>query len=141
MSQPPCRRSLVGPGIAIFAACCLLAAAGCGSSAGSRLTGTVKFKGEPVASGKIYFSPATKDAEGHVGFADIRGGSYDTSQRGSQGVVGGPTTVKIEGFDAGGTMQFSWATKADLPKEGGTKDFEVPADAAKNAAKPPEKQP
>jgi hypothetical protein len=140
MSDPQRSRSLLGPGISLVAACCLLAAAGCGGQAGSRLSGTVKFKGEPVPSGKIYFSPE-KDTEGHVGFADIRSGSYDTSQRGSQGIVGGPTTVKIEGFDAGGAMLFSWVTKADLPKGGGTKDFDVPADAAKNAAKPPEKQP
>src|SRR5688572_23157705 len=74
---------------------------GCGGDGeGSRyqVSGTVKFAGEPVKTGRIYFDPdvtANKDAQ--QGYADIKDGEYDTDD-GGKGVSGGKYVARIEGF-------------------------------------------
>ena len=111
-----------------------LACAGCSDSKGNKVTGKVTFKGQPVASGKIYFTPdASKKNAGMSGYADIKDGSYDTSAKGSQGTDGGPMGVKIEGYDSSGKMIFTYSTTVELPKDASaTQDFDVPETAAKN---------
>lgn len=137
-TSPP--RPAVGR-LAVAACVTALACAGCGSeSKGHRVSGKVTFKGQPVAVGKIYFTPdASKKNEGMPGYAAVRDGSYDTSAKGSQGVGGGPMIVRIEGYD-GEKLIFVYDTTADLPAESSTKDFDVPESAAvtlKDAGPPP----
>lgn len=136
-------------GAVVFIGCCL--AAGCGGAKVYRVSGKVTFKGQPVPEGKIYFTPdTTKGNTGPAGFADIKNGEYDT-QKGGQGITGGPMVVAITGVDPAGKLDKAdtggdvtakslfprYETKADLPKSDGTKDFDVPVEALK----PPPKQP
>lgn len=121
-----------------------LLALGCGDPKTYRLSGKVTFKGQPLAAGKIYFSPdRSKGNTAPSGYADIKAGAYDTAAAGGRGYAGGPTIVAIEGFDPGakGAKDTSGesAPKAlfprhefgvDLGREDQTKDFEVPAAAA-----------
>jgi len=109
-----------------------------------RVSGKATFAGNPIPVGKIYFMPdGAKENTGAPGFAEIRDGKYDTSASGGQGVGGGPMIVKIEGNNGAGSTDDNnvaqplfppYETTADLPKSSTTKDFDVPADAAK--AKP-----
>ena len=70
---------------------------GCGSGAPAQqhLSGTITFKGAPVAGGMIYFEPAAGNS-GHTGFARIAAGRYDTAAEGGKGHVGGKLSVRIE---------------------------------------------
>jgi hypothetical protein len=125
-------------------------AAGCGGGDGThRLSGKVTFKGEPIATGKIYFLPdTTKGNTGPGGYADITDGRYDTDAAGGRRAVAGAAKVAIEAWeplpktdkdsDITSKVLFPrYETTADLPA-GGTMDFDVPAAAAdKNAAKTP----
>ncbi|QDU22450.1 hypothetical protein [Urbifossiella limnaea] len=120
---------------------------GCGDGKGYRLQGKVTFKGQPVAAGRIYFSPdGSKGNSGASGFADIKAGVYDTSASGGRGFGGGPAIIAIEGYDpsaAGGKDKGDTSGEVtikalfpryeftvDLAKESQTKDFDVPAEAA-----------
>ncbi|MBL8867676.1 MAG: hypothetical protein JNK93_19130 [Planctomycetia bacterium] len=137
------RRSLLAllPTIVLFAT-------GCGGDGTSRVSGTVKFAGQPVKAGKIYFTPdGAKGNSGPTGYAEIIDGAYDTSAAGGRGAGKGAMIVAIEGRDpsqAGKTEKGDtsgevtvktlfprYETTADLPGGATTKDFEVPADAAK----------
>ncbi|HYH69566.1 MAG TPA: hypothetical protein VD866_33025 [Urbifossiella sp.] len=121
-------------------------ALGCGDGKGYRFQGKVTFKNQPIAAGKIYFNPDTsKGNTGPSGFADIKDGAYDTSATGGRGYGGGPTIIAIEGFDPSAKGAKDKDDKSgettikalfpryeftmDLPKEGQTKDFDVPGDA------------
>ena len=120
---------------------------GCGGS-GNRVSGKVTFNGQPVKAGKIYFIPdAAKANKGPTGFANIIDGQYDTSAAGGSGAGKGPMVVAIEGTDkdkegktakgdTSGEVTVTplfprYEITADLPDSSSTKDFEVPADAAK----------
>jgi hypothetical protein len=126
--------------------------AGCGGDGANRVSGTVKFKGAPVPKGKIYFMPDTaKGNTGATGYADITDGAFDTSSSGGRGAVKGAVIVAIEGWDPSQTAK---PVKGDTSGEttvqmlflryetnlevtgATTKDFEVPAEAAKGP-KPP----
>lgn len=120
---------------------------GCGNDGTQHLSGTVTFQGKPVPAGKIYFLPdSSKNNTGPSGWADIKDGRYDTSAAGGSGVITGPMVVAIEGIDprppAGAdpsgeittTVLFPrYETTIDLSSEDVTKDFEVPAEAAKGS--------
>jgi len=131
---------LLVPALAVFAL-------GCGDGKAYRFQGKVTFKNQSIVAGKIYFNPDTsKGNTGPSGFADIKDGAYDTSATGGRGYGGGPTIIAIEGFDPSakgakdkGDTSGETTIKAlfpryeftmDLPKEGQTKDFDVPGDAA-----------
>jgi len=111
--------------------CCL--ALGCGGGAKLyRVTGNVKFDGNPVPAGKIYFTPDTsKNNSGAPGWADIKDGKYDTAAPGGQGVVGGPMIVKIEGSNGTTPLFANYQTSAELPRGAATQDFDVPASEGK----------
>lgn len=132
---------------------CVLSSSGC-SDGGSayRITGTVTFKGQPIPEGRIYFLPDnTKGNTGAGGFAEIKNGKYDTSAPNGRGSVGGPMKVAIEGWDPSGEVKgddpevtvaslfHRYETEVDMPKESTSKDFDVPAEAAKR--KPESSQP
>ena len=116
-----------------------------------RVSGNVTFDGKPVPAGKIYFMPdGSKENSGTAGFAEIRDGKYDTSGAGGQNISGGPMVVKIEGASGAQSTDdnnvppplfFPFETTADLPKSNTTKDFDVPAGAAKPKPSVPATQP
>lgn len=133
------------PALVAVLTCVLVA--GCGKS-GTRVSGNVTFKGQPVPAGKIYFYPDTsKGNAGQAGFADIKGGKYDTGAPGGQGVPAGPVIVAIDGLDPAARPDKAdksgeatvkalfprYETKAELPSGTSTKDFDVPASASQPA--------
>lgn len=122
---------------------CLLAL-GCGDSEGItryRMTGTVSFNGQPVPAGTIVFEPDSSAGNpGAAGSAIIVDGKYDTE---SLGIIGGPHFVRIDGAEKGGpndeagkTLFSGYQTKVDFPKQAGTQDFTVPAEAAQGGRTP-----
>lgn len=113
-----------------------LLVAGCGAGGPQRtdLSGNVTYQGEPVAAGKIYFTPdAARGNSGPGSFAEIREGRYATTP--GHGIVGGAYRVRIVGYDTppagegeagGGEPLFApRQIEVDLPKEGGTFDLVV----------------
>lgn len=103
-----------------------------------RLQGSVTFKGKPVPEGYIVFEPdASKGNSGGPGRAKILDGKYDTSADENVGVLGGPHLIRIQGFDKKITGESAqevalpkslftdYSVSEDLPKQDGTKDFEV----------------
>lgn len=122
----------------ILFTCAILAAfaiAGCGPGGPQRfqLSGEVSYNGEPVPAGEISFTPDS--SQGNTGpgaVAIIKAGRYETEP--GKGVVGGPHTVKISGFDGKvlpesdiGVMLFKPSIQsADLPRESGEFNFTVP---------------
>lgn len=131
--------------IRLVPALLVLSLMGCGSGL-NRMSGKVTFGGKPIPAGKIYFIPdGAKGNSGPSGYADIKDGAYDTSGEGGKGVGKGPMIVAIEGNDpaapvtdknipAGENVVKSlfprYETSVELNGEA-TKDFDVPADAAK----------
>jgi hypothetical protein len=78
--------------------------AGCGGDEISGLVdvaGSVTWKGNPIPSGFITFSPdAAKGATGTQGLAFIRDGKFDTRVGEKvRGVVPGPLQVMVSGYD------------------------------------------
>jgi len=109
---------------------------GCGSEKIHDLSGTITFKGKPVPAGHIVFEPDTSAGNsGAAGYATIKDGRYDTRILEGRGTEGGPHHVRILGLDGkprgellNGMPVFpEYSTTADLPKEDGQVDFEVPA--------------
>ncbi len=111
--------------------------AGCGDS-GPKLypiEGQVTYLGQPVKLGTIRFEPAGDKMDPRATpEALIRDGRYELTR--SKGVAGGPYTVYILAGDgkSGPEMPYGnalfppyYVTKVDLPKEGGTQDFHIPA--------------
>jgi hypothetical protein len=115
------------------AACTLLS----GCTRGPRLypvSGTVTHKGNPLPAGVIYFNPdVTRGNDGPQGYAIIKEGHYDTADTGGKGVLGGPYTVRIEGFDGmpgnelplGKPIFTDYQVAVDLPQTAATQDFDV----------------
>lgn len=145
-------RPLVGV-VAVLALC----AVGCGGGKTVRVSGKVTFGGKPVPSGKIYFmADGSKGNTGATGFADIVNGEYDTSADGGSGATPGPVKVVIDGFDptaspdkpkkTGPTEDVEqptvkvlfaqYETAFEIPSSTTTKDFDVPASAAKGPKEP-----
>ena len=126
---------------AVWLCCSVL---GCQGGSGNRfdISGTVTFQDKPVPAGMIYFSPdQTKHNDGPQGYAEIHNGRYDTRNTG-RGTRGGPVHVHIEGFDGQraedqpfGRALFFHDVDTELPRATATKDFQVPASAAKNVPK------
>jgi hypothetical protein len=131
-----------------LAAALTIGGVGCGGSDAPEtfhLSGNVTFDGKPVASGRIRFMPdSSKGNSGTAGYAEIKEGKFDTSA-GGKGHVSGPMIVSIEATDPSQEASPDdpdpqpsapppfprYQTTVELPKEDTTKDFEVPADAAK----------
>lgn len=142
-----CRRLARAVCLSLVSMLLCFLAIGCGGGKGYRLSGKATFKGQPIASGKIFFTPDLKSGSGPAGYADIKDGTYDTDWAGGHGVAGGPTTVRIEAIDPSYTpKEDKFGEKAakqlfppyqknvDIPKQAGTMDFDVPD--PKDAKKP-----
>lgn len=110
------------------------------------VSGNVTFDGKPIPRGLIRFVPdSSKENSGPAGVAVIIDGKYDTSAEGGKGHVGGPMVVHIEGHDPAKAKETdeetgeevvvplfqSYETTVELSKGDETKDFAVPAEAAK----------
>lgn len=122
----------------------LLAGCGGGDAGPERyhVSGEVKWNGQLVGDGMIYFEP-TQGNTGPAGFAAIRGGKYDTSLEGNKGHVGGKMLVRIvpglapdapilDDNAPPAASQFPlWQEVVDLPKETTTRNFDIPQDAEK----------
>src|SRR5438067_12731326 len=118
----------------------LALAAGCGGGAKklpvAMVSGKVTFKGQPVPAGFITFQAE----QGPVKSAEIRDGVYDTSKSADPGVIPGPTTIRITGFDGkklpyypqGKQIFNPYELKDQVAAGATTRDFDVPAAAANN---------
>lgn len=145
--------------IRVLPALACLALLGCGGEKLYRVSGKIRFNGNPVPSGKIYFMPdGSKGNTGPTGYADIKNGEYDTSAPGGQDAPPGPVIVAIEGLDPSAppdkpkkgeevseesTMKVlfpRYETTDEIPTSAYTKDYEVPAEAAKGPTQPKKKQ-
>jgi hypothetical protein len=96
----------------------------------ARLSGTVKYDGKPIPYGDIVFTPdGSKKNDGPQGFAKIRDGRYETE--GDKGIGGGPTIIRVTGFSSpdGQGHLCEVELPADLPRDGGTYDIDVPKQA------------
>jgi hypothetical protein len=123
--------------------------AGCGKNTGRfDYSGQVTFDGTPVPAGEVMFVPDTSRQNGGPGtVALIKDGRYQTPP--GKGAVGGPHVVRITGQDGipvpggdqhGRALFREYQMKADLPRQSGTYDFAVPAEA-KNTLAPPSRRP
>lgn len=129
---------------ALLAGCCCLCS--CGSSKDVAVTGTVTFQKQPIANGRIYFTPdiSKGNTAGGQGFAEIKDGKYDTRTKGARAVPPGKVLVRIEGYDGvavdeetprGKSLFYPHTIPDDLPAGSVlTKDYDVPA-SAKNPPK------
>ena len=120
----------------------LLATIGCSSADDGpkryQVSGDVIYDGKPLPAGKIFFAPDTEAGNsGPGGYADIFDGHYDTNVGSAKGVVPGPHTVRVEGFDGQssakndfhpkGNMLFPvYSDEIDVPEESSQHDFDIP---------------
>jgi hypothetical protein len=123
----------------------LACAAGCGSGATNRVAvwGNVTWKGAPVPSGIVYFSPDTKKGNsGPQGYALIKDGKFDTRDKLSKGCVTGAQVASVHGCDGqnpapgrpyGSNLFAPFELAVEVAQAGGQMDLNVP-DAAKPAA-------
>lgn len=128
--------------------CLIGSIVGCGDG-GSHLSGTVKFKGQPVPSGTVMILPdGNAGNSGASGFATIKDGVFDTS-KGGRPSKSGAVVIRIDGIDPNpppgadpdvtATPLFTgYELKMDLPDGGAKKDIDVPDDAAKPKPQKPE---
>jgi prepilin-type N-terminal cleavage/methylation domain-containing protein len=105
---------------------------GCGRPSGQRryrVRGTVVCDGRPIPAGEILFTPdGARGHRGPQGLATIRDGRFDTAGTRAPGVAGGPTIVRVTGFDAAdGSLITDHELVIELPLADSTQDFEVPA--------------
>ena len=116
--------------------------AGCSDSEakGYRVSGEARFNGQPIAYGDVLFTPdGAAGNDGPQGIAIIENGKFDTRGAEGKGAAGGPTVVKVNGFDKqGGKWLFEYEYKVDLPKADSTLTIEVPASAAVKKKATPE---
>lgn len=129
----------------LLAITALLLLAGCGDSgpARYRYSGKVTFDGRPVPFGDIVFQPDVQaGSTGPSGYAKITNGTYETAS--DKGTIGGPQIVRISGFETmpanenepSKPLFSNFEVRVDLPKQKGTKDFEVTATATQAVPKP-----
>ena len=123
---------------AIVVAGTLAGCSGDDSQTRYRVSGEVKFNGQPVQFGEVLFTPdGAKGNSGAQGIAEIKNGRYDTEGSRAPGVAGGPTVILVTALkDDQGTLLVEHEFKVDLPKADTTHDIEIPASAAKKKAVP-----
>jgi hypothetical protein len=118
----------------------LLAGIGCGGSDGPPrydVHGSVTYDGQPVPKGFITILPdSAKGNEGPGGGAAIENGTYRTEP--GKGVIGGPHTVRIVGYDGvptsmegeqlpdGQPLFAPYETTIDFPRQDFQQDFKIP---------------
>jgi hypothetical protein len=126
--------------VAVLAAILVLAAGCSGAQAKKvQVSGKVTFKGQPVPAGYISFVPdASQGNKGETRVVVIKDGVYDSSKEQNPGVYPGPTLLRIAGFDGKPLTLYPQGKQIFNPHElhetvaEGTKDYDVPASAARN---------
>lgn len=107
----------------------------------AQLSGTVKFKGQPVPAGYISFTPdVAAGGLGQVKVLQIKDGVYDSSKESDPGLQPGAYQVRIAGFDGKKIPYFGQGKQIFNPIEDQftvpigttTKDFVVPDSAGAN---------
>lgn len=87
----------------VFAIVVLLCV-GCGDDGVYRVSGKATFKGKPIPSGEIRFTPdGSKGNRGPAVLAKIKEGHYETPK--DKGVVGGAYQIFISGYAAAGNAK------------------------------------
>lgn len=124
--------------------------AGCGRKGVTRLDvhGTVKWKGQSVPLGIIYFDPdVVKGNRGPQGFMMIKDGKFDSNAELSKGCVAGPHVVKVSAYTGqninklnpyGDAMFAVQPTiEIEVPAKGGEVNITIPENtpAAKDGSK------
>src|SRR5262245_7235027 len=116
--------------------------AGCSKSEPNRyrISGEVKFNGQPIPFGDVLFTPdGAKRNSGPQGIASIRNGWYDTATSGGKGIAGGPTVIRITGLTGlGGPLLCEYEMRVDLPRADSTHSIDVPKKAGAKPTKSPE---
>jgi hypothetical protein len=134
MTRSACRLSVLAAMLGLVAGCS-------GSQPQAvHLSGKVTFKGQPVPAGYISFTPdfGKGNPGKEVRVVQIKDGLYDSAQEKNVGVYPGPTIIRIAGFDGKPQPLFAQGKQIFNPYElhetieAGTRDFEVPAEAARN---------
>ncbi len=127
---------------AVLAAATLAAGCGGGGEKAFRLSGEVRYDGQPIPYGDVLFTPdGAKGNSGPQGIAQIRDGRYDTGAAEGKGFAGGPTVVRVTGFTGpGGKLLCEVELPVELPRQDGTHAIDVPKqkDAPKDVPKGPE---
>jgi len=107
---------------------------GCGERgpANHKLSGTITYKGNPVANGEVFLRPV---GDGPGGFGFIKDGKFETLE--GKGSQGGASMITFHGFnqitivdgkEAGseGDLFPPYTVEVDLPKEDFVYDVDVP---------------
>lgn len=125
-------------GCIVIVACALFLGCNQGDPHAFRLQGKVSRGGMPIPYGDIVFTPdGSLKNFGPQGFANIREGRYDTADAEGAGFSGGPVVIRVTGFEKeGGKLICEYEYQAELPRENGTFDIELPADAEVNVNQP-----
>lgn len=104
---------------------------GCGGSDGPqrfKLSGTVTYKGAPLARGDIALSPDNeKQNSGPGSFCTIENGQFTTAP--GAGVVGGPYVLIINGYDADPDAKPLFTdhrVELDLPRSDSVQNIDIP---------------
>ena len=109
----------------------VLVVGGCSESGPKeyRVSGEAKVDGQLIGHGDVLFTPDGEAGNsGPQGIATIKDGKYDTGWSDGKGVAGGPTVVKVTGFDRpGGKLLCEYEYKVDLPKADTVLPIEVPS--------------
>ncbi len=128
----------------LLLAAMMLVSPGCGEAKRdiAHLSGKVTFKGQPVPSGFINFTPDVPGGNhGETRGFEIKDGVYNTADGPSPGIYPGANKIMISGFDGKPKMplwpkgqQIFNPINLDLTVAPGTntKDFEVPLSAGQN---------
>jgi hypothetical protein len=105
-----------------------------------RVSGDVRFDGQPVPYGEILFTPDSgKGNSGPQGIATIQNGHYDTAGSRAPGVAGGPTIIRVTALqDQSGKLICEHELSLDLPHADSTHNIDIPASAAKKKRGGPE---
>src|SRR5262245_54994470 len=119
--------------LAAMAALALAGGSGGDTQTRYRVSGEVKFNGQPVPFGEVLFTPdGSKNNSGVQGIAEIKNGRYDTQGSRAPGVAGGPTIVRVTATsDANGTLIGEHQYKVELPRADSTHNIDIPASAGK----------
>ena len=109
-------------------------AGGCGDDGVYKVSGSVNFKGKPVPSGEIRFTP-DKGNKGPMVLARIKEGKYETPK--DKGVVGGAYQLRVTGYAAAGNSKDpsapdfgkqlfkTYREEVDFPKEDSEHNIEI----------------
>ncbi len=122
----------------VIAATLLAGCSGGDTQTRYRVSGEVRFNGQPVQYGEVLFTPdGAQGNSGAQGIAEIKNGRYDTQGSRAPGVAGGPTVVVVTALqDDQGTLLVEHQFTVELPKADTTHDINIPAAAATKKAVP-----